>query len=70
MTRLFLPLAVVALLAGLAGCGVKNNNPKPAPGTKPDPRLQPAVRGGGSATPPAGAPQGSGAKVQGPLKVD
>ena len=63
MTRLFLPLAVLVLLAGLAGCGVKTNNPKPAAGTKPDPRLQPAVRGGAPA-----APQG-GAKMQGALNT-
>jgi hypothetical protein len=60
MTRLFLAIAVVVLLTGLTGCSrAKDNNPKPAAGTRPDPRLQPAVRPGVAGASQQAMPQGA-----------
>jgi hypothetical protein len=46
MTNRLAGVVIAFVLGILTGCGgdSKNVDPKPAPGTKEDPRLQPAVR--------------------------
>lgn len=53
MTRLTSAALVAAILTLSAGCGggAKNSDPKPAPGSIPDPHIKRAGDGGGAAAP-------------------
>jgi hypothetical protein len=67
--RVLFALSVPLLCAVLVGCGKdsKNADPKPAPGTKEDPRLQPASTGQPGAAQPA--PPAGGSKTGGAVSV-